>query len=534
MSEPNFDLFLSFSSRDSIIQINGKPVRVIDELKRALESHYNKPTDEKGKKNPARRFRVCTYEEDFELEETVQAAMRETVENCSFLLVVTSEAAAQSHHIRFELETFTALRREGERLLAAQLSVAPEKAFPEFFAPDALAANLTLAADMNVKDWRRQLLRESHKIVARVWNLPLEEVFNRFEQQRKRQQRLIASWSATALLVIAAIFIWYNSELGFHQTGSFPGEELRENTVLAGFPANSDNEFFTFHQDHLHRWNIAQPEQSKKTEFKGFTNQAALVGTGTAIVAQGKQLLLYDLESGEAKQLFSAEDFIERLSIYGERWAAVSKGRLLLGNLTGEVREAPRPEVTIGRHFPPEFQERSALRYGEQPLFCDDGKFLITASFTGQLVVLNPNNWEFFDPQNIVVYEAQDSRPLTGLAYDRRLRRLIFFEGGRMHAFSLEAGKVIQLNAPEIGVVNHAAFTPDGEYLIASTPYAVHWFRRNGDQFTYLEQDDADPFLVTGLLVSPSGKSIVVGGYNEHARLFKHTLRIFGVDILSF
>jgi hypothetical protein len=98
-----FDLFLSFSSRDRVIEIQGKQVRLVDELKRALESHNRRA---EGGKGARLRFRVCTYEEDFELEETVQGAMRETIRNCSSLLVVTSKSSAQSSHVRFELQTF--------------------------------------------------------------------------------------------------------------------------------------------------------------------------------------------------------------------------------------------------------------------------------------------------------------------------------------------------------------------------------------------------------------------------------------------
>lgn len=75
------------------------------------------------------RFRVCTYEEDFELEGTVQEAMRETIRNCSFLLVVSSKASAQSSHVRFELQTFRELHG-ADRLLAAQLNLLPDVAAP--------------------------------------------------------------------------------------------------------------------------------------------------------------------------------------------------------------------------------------------------------------------------------------------------------------------------------------------------------------------------------------------------------------------
>ena len=84
---------------------------------------------------------------------------------------------------------------------------------------------------------------------------------------------------------------------------------------------------------------------------------------------------------------------------------------------------------------------------------------------------------------------------------------------------------------PEIGVVNHAVFTQDGEYLIAATSNVLHWFRRKSDTYAHVEQHDADPFQVTGLLISPSGRLIIAGGYQNHATLYERTLRIFGFDV---
>jgi hypothetical protein len=204
-SGSRFDLFLSYGSKNERITLERKPVLVVSELKKALESH---PWPRPVATNRFEFFRVCTDIEDFELSETVHSSIRDKLGECDALLVLCSEAAAaESSHVRFELETFRVLR-PNESPVAAFLNILPEKAFPDFFRPGSMAANLSYRDDMSRKEWRKRLHGESHKIVAKVWDLPIEEVFNRWRERRRQNQRRVAGAVLVVALILAGMFLW--------------------------------------------------------------------------------------------------------------------------------------------------------------------------------------------------------------------------------------------------------------------------------------------------------------------------------------
>lgn len=205
---PPFDLFISYSSRDAITDIVGHNVKLIEHLKRLLESHYHPERLATGRR---RRFRVCTYEEDFELQDSVEAAIRERIANAPFLLVICSKASAESSYIHEELRVYSELWR-GQSPLPAFWGLLPERAFPEVFAEGAIAANLAASPDLDFKTWLKQLENESHKIVAKVWDIPVDVVYDRFEEERKRKKRRL--FLASGLVTLT--FICFGA-LGYWQ-----------------------------------------------------------------------------------------------------------------------------------------------------------------------------------------------------------------------------------------------------------------------------------------------------------------------------
>lgn len=195
-----YDLFVSFATPDESMDVGGRTVNVVEALKRALESHTHPQQN-------GRRFRACTYREDFELKGNVSAAILDRLHNSKSLLVLCSEAARDSRYVRQELADFERVKPEGP-IIAARLRASPEDTFPERFAAGTLGADLSAPSTIAHREWRRQLERESHKIVARVWGLPLEKVFDRFEQQRaKRRRRVILALGVGIMLLSCALAV---------------------------------------------------------------------------------------------------------------------------------------------------------------------------------------------------------------------------------------------------------------------------------------------------------------------------------------
>ena len=182
----DFDLFLSYASLDRNVVVGGKRIDVIRLLKRTLERHVKRDADDQVRRRP---FRVCTDTEDFELDDNVRLSIRAKLMQCSGLLVVCSEAATTSEYVNYELECFS-IHRPEKRPLAAALTMLPAAAFPHHFDRESMAANLQPQPNTSATAWRTQLVNESHKIVAAVWDVPLQQVYDRFEAERKRRRRL--------------------------------------------------------------------------------------------------------------------------------------------------------------------------------------------------------------------------------------------------------------------------------------------------------------------------------------------------------
>ncbi len=196
-----YDLSISYSSADSLVTVHGRHFRLIDHLKDKLESHVH--PDERVNGRP-RRFRVCTFEEDFELKDDLDSAIQDRIRSSRALLVISSKAAEDSHYVHQEL-AYLARLGSARPVLAGLWTKPPHQAFPEHFEPDAIAANLAPSVVLSFDDWLVQLENESHKVVADVWDLPLTEVHDRFERERSKRRRRVMTWASLALVLVLAL-----------------------------------------------------------------------------------------------------------------------------------------------------------------------------------------------------------------------------------------------------------------------------------------------------------------------------------------
>ncbi|MCI0535596.1 MAG: TIR domain-containing protein, partial [Verrucomicrobiales bacterium] len=175
-----YDLFISYASRDEVTEIGGQRIGVVREFKTMLEAHRHPQT--------GRRFRVCTYREDFDLSGDLAEVISARLRAASHLIVLCSPRATSSKWVQQELREFKAVH--GRNILAARFDLDPAEAFPDYFTVEGLATNLSFTPVMSASDWLAQAVMESHKLVAKVWQIELRAVHDRFEEERRRSEQL--------------------------------------------------------------------------------------------------------------------------------------------------------------------------------------------------------------------------------------------------------------------------------------------------------------------------------------------------------
>jgi hypothetical protein len=144
-----FALFIRYSSKDARITVAGKKLQLIRELKSTLQSHR---VPERG------RFRVCSFEEDFELHDTVEKAIREKLAESENLLVLCSKASSESPYVADELKVFCDLHPE-QQIIPVQLDMLPDDAFPgrqfSSMGADLRVRLVTRSAIFEIECWTR-------------------------------------------------------------------------------------------------------------------------------------------------------------------------------------------------------------------------------------------------------------------------------------------------------------------------------------------------------------------------------------------
>ncbi|HEX7152240.1 MAG TPA: hypothetical protein VF618_12200 [Thermoanaerobaculia bacterium] len=189
-----FDAFLSFATEDRRKPWFGRSIDLVAELKGALERYRHPETNQ--------RFRVCTYDEDFELDAEIRGAITGHIERSTAVLFLSTSNAANSDYVAFEI-AHAAKRGNAHPLLGALVDVEPAGAFPSIFAPGTHAADLSPEGCADRGDWQRRVELEAAKIAARVWNVPLRRVRDRFAIDRRRQKL----WRGGAVAIAAGLIV---------------------------------------------------------------------------------------------------------------------------------------------------------------------------------------------------------------------------------------------------------------------------------------------------------------------------------------
>lgn len=172
-----YDVFISYGSTDRKYTFeDGRTIDVIKTFKKFLEEHQHPNF-------PRRRFRVCTYEDDFDLDATVTEAICKKLQQSDVLLLFCSLSASESPYVAVELDYFKKVAHR--EVIPANFLQTPYESFPNLFEEDVLGVNL--GPTLNRRDWLKQARIESHKLAARVWGLPKQQTYDRFIASERRR-----------------------------------------------------------------------------------------------------------------------------------------------------------------------------------------------------------------------------------------------------------------------------------------------------------------------------------------------------------
>jgi hypothetical protein len=509
-----FDLFISYVRAEASRVIDGAAFDVVSALKRTLETHVH-PDDRR------RRFRVCTDVEDLELDSTVSTAIRNKIESSARILVICSHAAGTRPYVVEELDIFRSAHPRTPPL-GAYLDLQPSDAFPDVFAPGAIGADLHPRDGVTRREYRRQLERESHKIVASVWNLPLQRVHDRFVGEQRRLRRRIAIGVALALMAVLAGIVVTAGEWGLHAVRELPLRERVVSPAGAGF-FDAGRHAALVDDRRIHVWNVRDGTSTVRAA-PPYAIDAHVLDDGRVLVLEPDTLTI-----DSRPVALPGTGTLAEIAVSGDSIAIVTEdGELLVGNLRGGWSAAPRPETTILRWAPPAFQERGPLHYGDTLAWSEDGTWLASATGTGQLIVLQPARGTFLNGSDPIVYETENTRPIGGMIFLGN--RLLFVEGTLgLRTVNLANGTVEKLELQPLPLIRE--FVRSGDRLIGATTETLEVFDLENGAVRWRQRVTLAPKSQPRLALAPDGHTLLVAYFDDPPDLFRRTWRVFGVDV---
>lgn len=509
-----FDLFISYVRAEARRVIDGAAFDIVSALKHALERHGH-PDDRR------RRFRVCTDIEDLELDSTVSTAIRNKIESSAQILVICSHAAGTRPYVVEEIGIFQDAHPRTPPL-GAYLDLQPSDAFPNVFAPSAIGADLHPRDSVTRREYRLQLERESHKIVANIWSLPLQRVHDRFIAEQRRLRRRMAIGVALALIAVFVGIIVTAGEWGLHAVRELPLRERVVSPAGVGF-FDAGRHAALVGARRIHVWNVRDGTSAVRAA-PPYAIDAHVLDDSRVLVLEPNTLTIDSrpvaLPSGGT---------LAKTAVDGESIAVVSEdGKLIVGNLRGGWSAAPRPETTILRWAPPAFQEHGPLRYGDNLAWSDGGTWLASATRTGQLIVLQPKRGTFLKGSDPIVYETENTRPIGGLIFLGN--RLLFVEGTLgLRSVNLANGNVEKVALQPLPLIRE--FVRSGDRLIGATSETLEVFDLENGTPRWRQRVTLAPKSLPRLAIAPDGRTLLVAYFDDSPDLFRRTWRVFGVDV---
>ncbi len=538
-TSPEFDLFISYVRRDVRVILDGTVVDVVAQLKTGLERH-RRPAAVAGTN---RTFRVCTDIDDFALDGTFDLVMRDRISRSRALLLVCTLGVTTSRYVQRELQIHAEVE-SCDGPVAAVLSASPSAVAPDYFHGDEVAADLAPASGITHKQWKSAIARESHKIVARVWGLPLREVFDRFEADRRSVRRRIVVATTSVAVAIVALVIGLAADVGFHRVATLPLSDKLVAPAGVAF-ADADHTPVVVSSKTALLWSHGIDRLPESRELPFFALHALGAGPDELAIAGLRDVARLALPSLAVVQRWHDERQLAGITASTSHLAVSTKnGALALIGRDGSATVGPRPASTTGRRFPA-FREKGRFRYGDTLALGSD-RYIASATPDGHLAVLDRTRNAFIEapmPQfplsppidtviDPVLYETENTRPIGAIVFLPD-GDLMFGEGAGLRRVDVVSGQITMLQHCSIELVRQLVPLPDGRRIIALTSSTLELLRFASDdpkRLDCLQRTTLAPKSSPRAALSPDGSTLLVAFFDGEPELWRRTFRLFGID----
>lgn len=534
LPRPIYDLFISYYRRDMRVKIGRRTVDLVALFKTELERH-KRPKDLKG----SGRFRVCTDLDDFELGETFNTVLSSRIRQSRKFMLVCSPHCASSPFVRQEVNLYAELKR-GEKPLAATFRHRPGNAFPGFISDNEVAADLDQPDGTTLKEWRKALRRESHKVVGWVWGMAPSLVFDRFQAQRRTFRRWIAGAAVGTSVLVGALVIWLGGNLGFHVALELPPPRHLVAPAGTAFAADGrtpivfrDRTAYLWKSTGLAPTDVALPIDAL---------YAVQQKPGRVLLANVNEVAVFDVGGKTELAHRATNDEVAGIATFDDTSAvSLKNGSLFFMSLDGSVTEAPRPPSQTGRRFPA-FRETGPFRYGEHLTM--NRNYLATATLTGHLALLNRQSGQFVIPDepqfplaepilhrtDPVLYETENTRPIAALTFLEN-GDLMFAEGAGLRTVDPRTGKIKFLTHCPIDLVRQIVPLPHSHKMVAltsSTLELLAFDARDPGRVACLSRTTLAPKSSPRATLAPDGRTLLIAYFDSAPDIWRPSFQLFG------
>ncbi|WP_262047303.1 toll/interleukin-1 receptor domain-containing protein [Bradyrhizobium sp. Bra78] len=536
MEKPHFDLFISYVRSDARVKIGRRTFDMVELFKRELEDHVRP----KGLPGPT-NFVVCTDIDDFELGGTFDQVMRDRIGHSTAFLLVCSPQVRASKYVMREIELFQLLK-PAQPPLAAIRGASPSSILPELFSDQTVVADLTCYGDATLREVRATLRRESHKIVAQVWGIPVRQVYDRFEARHRSNRRKIATAAVAVVSSIVGIVLWLGGEIGYHRVKELIPPAKLVSPAGVGFTTASAPVVIRDRAAYVWQDPASPP---KTLDLSIYALRALQYSPGHMLVADVNEFAIVDLSSGSSSSQHVFEGEISGIASWKGSAAVSNKdGTVLILSPDGTVAEGPRPTSQTGRRFPA-FRETGPFRYGEQLALNDH--YLASATLTGQLgildrttgsfVVANTPQFPLAEPversEDPVLYETENTRPISTVAFLPD-GDLMFAEGAGLRRINPRSGRISFLSHCDIELVRQIIPLPRTNRLIALTTSTLEELeidQRDRSKVRCIRRSTLAPKSAPRAALSDDGQTLLVAYFDAAPDLWQPTYSLFGLQV---